>query len=183
MYRKIRKQKKNKIVKNKKTNKITNSTIQLWLTRILDSEGGYVNHPNDPGGETKWGISKRSYPHLDIASLTIEDASQIYKQDYLKPLHIEKLKDGVVFQLFDFAVNSGIRTAIKQIQKSLNITSDGVIGPITLKTINKKTESDIIMLLIAQRIKFYTSLKTFDTFGKGWMNRISKNLEYGAKDS
>lgn len=159
------------------------SLVEKWLIRILGHEGGYVNNPNDPGGETKWGISKRSYPHIDIPTLTVEDAAEVYLRDFLRPLKYDRYQDGVAFQLFDFAVNSGPQIAIRQLQKAIGVRVDGIIGNQTIGKINSMSESDLIMTLLAYRIKFMTRLKNWDDAGRGWMNRIANNLLYGAEDS
>ena len=82
--------------------------------RLMGNEGGYSNELNDPGGETKWGISKRSYPDLDIKNLTREQAKAIYLRDFWIRGAMDQLPPAVAFQVFDFAVNSGIETAIRK---------------------------------------------------------------------
>lgn len=151
--------------------------------RLIGHEGGYVNNPKDPGGETNWGISKRSYPNLDIKKLTREDARKIYRRDFWDRIKADKLPDGVAFQVFDFAVNSGIETAIRYLQRTVNVADDGYWGPISQAAADKMDESDMIMLLNAERLDFMTRLKNWDTFSKGWARRIAKNLKYGAEDS
>lgn len=151
--------------------------------RLIGHEGGYVNDPNDPGGETKWGISKRSYPHLIIRDLTREDAENIYRHDFWERINADKFPDGVAFQLFDFAINSGIETAIRYMQRALNVADDGYWGPISQKAADKATESDMIMKLNAERLDFMTRLKNWPNHGKGWARRIAQNLKYGAIDS
>lgn len=158
-------------------------SVEKWLIRILGHEGGYSDDPDDPGGETKWGISKRSYPHLDIKNLTVEDAAEIYKRDFLAPLKWERYADGVAYQILDFGVNSGPRTAIKRLQRELGVKDDGVVGPITIARINALSESDLIMILIAARIEYMTDLRNWPEHGRGWMRRMAKNLRYGAEDS
>lgn len=157
--------------------------IERWLVRILSSEGGYSNHKDDPGGETKWGISKRSYPSLDIKNLTVLDACEIYKRDYLEPLRWREYHEGVGFQLLDLAVNSGVRQAIKLLQKAIAVKQDGIIGPNTIRRLNSLSESDLIFLLLAERIDLLTDLPTWNSFGRGWMKRIASNLRYGAEDT
>lgn len=151
--------------------------------RLMGHEGGYVNDANDPGGETKWGISKRSYPDLDIKSLTREDARGIYREDFWDRIHADELHDGVAFQLFDFAVNSGIETAVREYQRALGVAPDGYWGPKTQSASTVKTESDAIMLLNAARLDFMTRLKNWPHHGRGWARRIANNLRYGAIDS
>ncbi len=88
--------------------------FDLAFDRLLGSEGGYVDDPSDPGGETNWGISKRAYPGVNVKALTRADAKLIYRQDFWNRIHADELDDGVAFQTFDFAVNSGIETAVRK---------------------------------------------------------------------
>ena len=157
--------------------------IQSWLVRILGHEGGYSDDRKDPGGETKWGISKRSYPSLNIKELTVESASEIYINDYLEPLKADNYEDGVAYQLLDFAVNSGVGTALRRIQMAVGVADDGHIGPATLGAMAKHSESDLIMLVLAQRIDYMTYLMNWPSHGKGWARRIATNLRHGAEDS
>ena len=151
--------------------------------RIIGHEAGYVNNPEDPGGETKWGISKRSYPHLDIFHLTREDAKRIYFDDFWMPVGLSSLPDGVIFQLFDFAINSGIQTAIRHFQKSLGVADDGHFGPISKLAASMRSESDMIMRLSAERLDFMTKLSNWPNASRGWARRIAQNLRYGSIDS
>jgi lysozyme family protein len=151
--------------------------------RLLGHEGGYVNHPNDPGGETNWGISKRTYPRTDIKNLTRAQARDIYFQDFWMPLHGDKLFDGVAFQLFDFAVNSGIQTAIRAYQRALGVADDGHFGAMSLAAANAASESDQIMGILAERLDFFTRLNGWDSFGRGWVRRVAADLRYGMQDS
>lgn len=151
--------------------------------RVLGHEEGYINNPDDPGGETKWGISKRSYPNVDIKNLTRLQAREIYFNDFWTRIHADKLPDGVAYQLFDFAVNSGIETAVRYLQRALNIADDGYWGPVSQAAADKTSESDIIMKLIAERLDFRTRSSKWDKFGKGWVRRDAQNLRYGALDS
>ena len=100
---------------------------------VLDLEGGYVDDPDDPGGETRWGISKRSYPNLDIKNLTKEAALDIYKRDFWdgSGALIEDIDQATAMVLFDMALNSGAKTAIKKLEETLHVAQDGVIGPQT----------------------------------------------------
>jgi lysozyme family protein len=155
----------------------------IAFDRLMGHEGGYVNDPRDPGGETKWGISKRTYPNLDIANLTRTDAKEIYRRDFWERIHADEMYDGVAYQALDFAVNSGIETAIRKLQKAVGAADDGYWGPVTRELIAGMSESDVIMLFAAERIEFFTFLTTFDRFGRGWMRRVAGNLRYGAQDS
>lgn len=158
-------------------------TYDNAFDRVIGHEAGYVNDPNDPGGETKWGISKRSYPHLIIKELTREDAYNIYKRDFWSRVKADKLPDGVAFQLFDFAINSSIETAIRYFQRALGVADDGFFGPISQFAADSSTEHDIIMKLNAERLDYMTRLSNWPHHGKGWARRIAQNLRYGALDS
>lgn len=162
-----------------------NEKVQVWLKRLVGSEGGYSNRnpKDDPGGETKWGISKRAYPKLDIKNLTVEHASQIYIRDYLTPFINAKLSDSTVFQMLDFAVNSGVVGATKVLQKELKLVSDGVLGPKSIAKILATSESDLVMLVTAARLDFMAGLKNWDANSKGWAHRLAQNLRYGAEDT
>jgi lysozyme family protein len=171
------------------------SLVVEWLERILGSEGGFTLDDTDPGnwtggdvgiGEllgTKYGISAAQYPHLDILNLTITDAARIYRDDYLKPLGVGRFRDGVAFQLFDLAVNSGPGRAIRLLQQAVGVVPDGEVGPITLAALRAREESDVIMLVVAARIDFMRRLSSWRHHGNGWMGRMAENLRYGALDS
>lgn len=149
----------------------------------MGHEGKYSNDLHDPGGETKWGISKRAYPNLVIKELTKEDAYNIYLRDFWNKINADTLPDGVSFQLFDFAVNSGIQTAIRYFQRALGVADDGYFGPISLAASSSMSETDMIMRLNAERLDFMTRLNNWPTFSKGWARRIAQNLRYGSIDS
>lgn len=151
--------------------------------RVIGHEGGYTSNPNDPGGETKWGISKRSYPRLIIKELTREQARDIYRNDFWNRLQGIALHNSVAFQLFDFAVNSGIETSIRYLQRAVKVADDGFWGPASSNALNSMSETDIIMNLNAERLDFMTRLNGWNTFGKGWARRIAQNLRFGSLDS
>jgi len=159
--------------------------IDLWLDRIFGHEGGYSNRDlqSDPGGETKWGISKRSYPNLDIKSLTKEDAISIYRNDFINPLNLEQYPLGVAFQLLDFAINSGPRTAIKQLQEAIKVPADGFVGPHTLAKLGVYSDADLCALIVAERLEFMAGLKNFKENAGGWVRRMASNLRYAATDT
>lgn len=158
-------------------------TFDEAFDRLMGHEGGYVNDPQDPGGETQWGISKRSYPTVDIKHLTREQAKEIYRRDFWNRVHGNDLPDGVSFQLFDYAVNSGVETAIRHLQRAVGVADDGHWGPLSQAAADLLSESDIIMRLNAERLTFMTGLMGWPRFGRGWARRIAQNLRYGAEDS
>lgn len=151
--------------------------------RLISNEGGYSNVPGDPGGETNWGISKRSYPGLDIADLTREDAKAIYRKDFWDRGRMEEYDPAIAFQAFDIAVNSGIETAVRILQRAAGVADDGHIGPVTVAAIKAKSTTDMLMLIIAERLDFWRKLTTWPQFGKGWAGRAAQDLRYAAQDS
>lgn len=157
-------------------------TVQNWLFRIVDHEGGY-SEDDKIGGPTKWGICKREYPHLNIRDLTVQDAEAIYRRDYLAPLRADLYEDGVAYQLLDFGVNSGPITAIKQLQEAVGVHPDGKVGPATIAALSARSESDLVMLLIAERLDYMASLKNWPENSRGWTRRMATNLRYAAADT
>jgi lysozyme family protein len=145
--------------------------------KLISHEGGYVNDPRDPGGETKFGISKRAYPQVDIKNLTLDAAKDIYKRDYWDRAQCDKLPPQVAYLLFDAAVNSGIGQATRFLQRAVNLADDGVIGPMTLAAVGRLDAEVISARFLGQRLEFMTKLTTWDTFGKGWARRIADQLK------
>lgn len=143
---------------------------------LVGHEGGYVNHADDPGGETKYGISKRQYPHLDIAGLTLSDAKEIYRRDYWDRARLEEMPYRCRFDIFDAAVNHGIGTSIRFAQRAVEVADDGHVGPVTLKAIQQMHPTRFISLFNAHRLHFFTKLSTWDSFGRGWARRVADNL-------
>ena len=152
------------------------------LKMLLHHEGGYVNHPSDPGGETNLGVTKKVYQEWggtkDMKDLTVEDVAPIYKKNYWNRCKCYDLESCVDWAVFDWAVNSGTGRAAKAIQKFCGASQDGAIGPKTLALIGKQNTQYVIEEFGKIRQDFYESLKTFDTFGKGWTRR---NKETTAK--
>jgi lysozyme family protein len=151
--------------------------------RLFGNEGGYVDNPADPGGETNYGISKRSYPDVDIKNLTRDGAKAIYLRDFWNPLKADALDDGLIFQVFDFAVNSGIQTAIRKLQKAIGVADDGHFGPQSQNALHDMTTTDVIFRFVAERLDFWTSLSTWAEFGRGWARRARDDLRYAAQDA
>lgn len=139
---------------------------------ILHHEGGYVNDPNDPGGETKWGISKASFPHLDIASLTKSEASQIYRQKYWDRCKCDELPKSLRLIVFDCAVNQGAHYAITLLQEAAGSPADGIIGPNTLSRIGSCNEFELLTKFVQKRKDRYFKNPNFDRYGKGWIGRL-----------
>jgi len=146
---------------------------------LLEHEGGFVNHPDDPGGITNLGVTKKVYEgwvdrevtEQEMRDLTKEDVAPIYKSNYWDRCKCNSLESGLDFTIFDWAVNSGPGRAAKALQKSVGATEDGAIGPATLALVSNNGVENLIEDVSRQRQLFYENLKTFDTFGRGWTRR------------
>ena len=151
--------------------------FETSFNALIGVEGGYVNDPNDPGGETKFGISKRAYPNLDITNLTIDDAKAIYLRDFWDKCGCDSLPSPVNFNVFDTAVNSGVREASKILQETLGVTVDGSIGPGTRAAILNFTPNKLAVVFEANRLVFMTTCSAWPNDGKGWARRVADNLK------
>ena len=154
------------------------------LALMLAHERGYVDHPKDPGGRTNLGVTQRVWEEWvghevdekQMRALTPEVVAPLYKRKYWDAVRADDLMDGVDYCVFDVAVNSGPGRAIKFLQNCVGSTPDGGFGPVTLAAV-KKAEEDpgrLIELYCAKRLEFLQSLKTFETFGKGWSRRVQE---------
>lgn len=159
------------------------SRFPVYIERVLGHEGGYVNHPADPGGETQWGIAKASYPNVDIKALTRAQAVEIYRRDFWERVHAEELPPALGFQALDAAVNHGTGNAVRWLQRAAGVADDGFFGPVSRAAIKAASENDLLLRFNAVRLDFYTRLSTWPTFGKGWARRIAGNLLYAAEDN
>jgi lysozyme family protein len=157
--------------------------FEVAVSRCLSHEGGYVNDINDPGGETNWGISKRSYPDLDIARLTRDDAIAIYKRDFWDAVKADGLPSSVVFQLFDFAINSGVNTAIRYFQRAIGVADDGYWGSHSQSVADSTSETDMLLGINAERLDFMRRLKNWKYYGAGWAARVAENLRHAKTDN
>ena len=155
--------------------------FEKCLEMLLHHEGGYVNHPKDPGGETNLGVTKRVYEEWggtkDMKSLTVEDVAPIYKTKYWDLVKGDDLPHGVDWCTFDWAVNSGASRSAKAIQKIVGANPDGVIGPKTLALIAKQDPRFMVQEFFKLRQDFYESLDTFETFGRGWTTRNKETTD------
>ena len=161
---------------------------------LIGHEGGYTTNPKDAGNwtggkqgvgvnkGTKYGIAANSYPNLDIKNLTLDQAKAIYKRDYWDKVKGDQLPPSLAFHVFDMAVNSGVSRGIKLLQKTIGTNEDGIIGPKTLAAVNVMNANHAIQIYNANRLQFYTSLRDFTTFGKGWVNRVANNLKLGSNN-
>ncbi len=140
---------------------------------VVGVEGGYVNDPRDPGGETIYGITKRDHPDLWVSGRpSIEQAKARYRQQYWDPVKADQLPWPLAMFVFDAAVNQGVATAVKLLQKSLNVAQDGVLGNNTLAAIRKSNQTELCGLFLADRALRYTGTRNFDVYGRGWFKRL-----------
>lgn len=146
------------------------------FSKLIGNEGGYVNDPKDPGGETKYGISKRSYPGEDIANLTLDRAKEIYKRDFWAPVGCDAVPDELKFDLFDTAVNSGVQAALKLLQRACGEHDDGVLGPLTLQAVQSVPAARLRARFAGHRLHLMTGLPTWERFGRGWAHRVAIGL-------
>lgn len=137
---------------------------------VIGEEGGYVRDPADPGGETKFGISKRAFPALDIAALTLDDAKAIYCVDYWVPLRCAEMPWRWALALFDAQINQGAGS-VRRAQLALGATIDGDIGPKTL-ALMAKAPVDVHRRFLALRAEAYFRQPNFASFGHGWLERL-----------
>lgn len=134
-------------------------------------EGGYVNDPHDPGGETKCGISKRAYPDLDIANLTDDAIAAIYYRDYWCKAHCDDISENIRLPMFDCAVNQGVGTAIHLLQRLVRVEQDGRFGPATAARTAILSNRNVAEFL-AIRARRYTESSNFGIYGTGWLTRL-----------
>ena len=148
---------------------------------MLKSEGGFVNHPKDPGGMTNLGVTKRVWEEWvgresnekEMRSLTPAMVEPLYKRKYWDVCRCDDLPEGLDYLVFDFAVNAGPGRSIKTLQSAVGTTPDGIIGPKTLAAVRAIDPHELIEKFSVAKTEFYESLPTFATFGRGWLNRVA----------
>lgn len=158
----------------------------LVMQWILASEGGYVNHPKDPGGATNFGVTQRTYdawrwrkqlPARSVRQITMDEVHAIYAEGYLDRVRFDDLPAGVDYAVADYAVNSGPGRAIKELQRLLRVADDGVIGPITMTALDRAHPARLIHDLCTARMAFLRRLRHWPTFGRGWTRRVMGDEE------
>lgn len=170
------------------------NNFDLAIERVLSHEGGYINDPKDSGGETKFGISKRSYPNEDIASLTRERACEIYRRDFWGKLGLNELPYPVALVVFDAAVNHGLAPAASFLQAAYNslkvgdtLKADGNLGPVTRLAVcawvggDRNREQIMAREVLLERTAFYALLYKavgYPAYIRGWLNRVRSLREY-----
>jgi lysozyme family protein len=156
------------------------------LDMVLKHEGGFVNHPEDPGGATNKGITQKTYAEFlerpledvdELKEISDEHVRLIYKKGYWDKVKADELPSGVDFCTFDWAVNSGPARSARYLQKIVGAEQDGAIGPMTLSKVSAFSPQQIINTMSKEREEFYKNLKTFEFFGKGWLRRNEETRE------
>jgi lysozyme family protein len=159
--------------------------FEKCLEKLLKHEGGFVNHPKDPGGMTNLGVTKRVYEEWvgrevteqEMRDLTPEDVAPIYKKNYWDAVKGDDLPAGVDWACFDWCVNSGRKRPSKALQRAVGAIPDGAIGPATLAKVTEALPKNVVLAIHDDRQAFYERLSTFGTFGKGWTRRNKETLE------
>ena len=165
-----------------------NSNFDKSLTELLKHEGGYVNHPQDPGGRTNHGVTQdvwedwidRAVSEAEMKALTPAKVAPLYREMYWDRIKGDKLPSGVDYCVFDAAVNSGVSRAAKWLQTTVGAVADGMIGEQTLKLVMLTNHQMLIDKYSAIRLEFLKGRSTWPTFGKGWERRV-KEVETTAK--
>ena len=159
---------------------MSQNNFKECLALVLKSEGGWVNNPADPGGETNLGVTKRvweeyvGHPVESLKKLTKEDVAPLYELKYWRPCYGEVLPRGLDFVVFSMGVNAGPGRSVKLLQQSIGCVPDGVIGPTTRGLISSSNPATLIAKFSESRREYYRALKTFPIFGKGWLARVDK---------
>lgn len=148
---------------------------------LLKHEGDYVDHPSDPGGRTRFGVTeavaRRSGYQGDMRSFPLDWAKRIYKSLYWDAVRADELPPMVRYAAFDGAVNSGPAQSIKWLQRAVGAKDDGVLGPVTLGLVREADQEKLLRQLLATRLRFMSGLSNWPAFGRGWARRICDLLE------
>ena len=156
--------------------------FETCLKSVLHHEGGYVNHPADPGGMTNLGVTKRVWEEWvghevdekTMRGLTPEIVGSMYKAKYWDKVKGDDLPAGVDYCVFDAAINSGPGRAAKWLQAAVGVEPDGGIGPKTLQAVAKMDANELVSAYNDRRLSFLHDLPTWDTFGMGWARRVAE---------
>lgn len=147
---------------------------------VLKHEGGFANHPKDPGGATMKGVTLATFQKYkpgasvaDLKAISDDMLNRIYRDGYWSKVRGDQLPSGLDYAVFDFAVNSGPSRAARYLQGLLGVEQDGIIGPKTLNALAGRDVKDLVNALCDARLAFLKGLKTWGTFGKGWASRVA----------
>lgn len=149
------------------------TAFDACFAAVIGAEGGYVNDPNDSGGETKYGVSRASYPNVDIPNLTLDGAKAIYLRDFWIKMHCDELPPPLSLLLFDSAINNGPRRAALFLQAAAGVPQDGIVGPQTIEAAKRKTLVSLLTEFQALRILYQMTSPKVTLYGLGWARRLS----------
>ena len=166
--------KRRKMSNNNNTTGANRDEFMKYVRVIIDYEGGYTNHPTDRGGETKYGITKKDYPNLDIANLTIPQAVEIYYADYWQKGRANMVASHLRFFYFDTCVNMGIGGAVRTMQRAAKVKVDAILGPVTSAASKNLSLETYKNYRYARYKAIVDRDATQKVFWEGWMNRLNK---------
>ena len=156
-------------------------TFDEAFVELLEHEGGFSDHKDDPGGKTQYGITEAVAREVgyrgDMRDLPVDLAKRIYLERYWKPVRGDELPDAVRYIVFDAAVNSGPKQSIMWLQRALGVNDDGILGPKTMAALSAAPSEAIYRRLLGQRLRMQAALPTWPAFGRGWARRIAALLE------
>jgi lysozyme family protein len=158
------------------------ATYEVALKRLLAHEGGYSNHPSDPGGPTKFGITIHDYRNYvkpnataaDVRAMRVDEAKAIYRSKYWDAVRGDELPAGLDYAVFDYGVNSGTVRAIRVLRRLVGFPEKGLVTNALLAAVRKRDAADLIARLSDERLAFLKQLKTWPVFGRGWARRVAE---------
>lgn len=149
--------------------------------KLLGHEGDYSDHPNDPGGATRWGVTQRVARENgysgDMRVYPVDLAKQVYRAQYWNAVRAEDMPTEIRYALFDAAVNSGVGQAVRWLQRAVGVADDGKIGSVTMLAVSNANADLVSRKMLAQRLRFMTDLKNWPSFSRGWARRIADLME------
>jgi len=171
----------------KKERFMNKTKFDIYFDRLIGHEGGYVNDPYDPGGETNWGITKRVATEFGyigpMSAMKRKQARVLYRKFFWEKYKMDIFPKCLAFQLFDACVNHGHENMIRMLQRAVDVVDDGLWGKHSQQALMQIPMEDVVMLFISERLRFFTKLKKFDKYGRGWTRRVATDLRYAASDN
>lgn len=156
-------------------------TFDDAFRKVLGVEGDYSDHPADPGGKTRFGVTEsvaRAAGYTgDMRALPVDFARSIYRRMYWESVRADDLPPALRYAVFDAAINSGVKQSVKWLQRAVGVSDDGVVGPQTIIMARAAHPDRVMRRMLAQRLRFMTDLKTWPSFSRGWARRVAEILE------
>jgi lysozyme family protein len=155
--------------------------FDVAFAKVLQVEGDFSDHPDDPGGKTRFGITEAVAREVgykgDMRELPVDLAKRIYRAKYWDEIQADFLPAGIRYPMFDAAVNSGPRQAVRWLQRAVGVADDGILGPRTMAAAGALSADSVRMRILAQRLRFMANLPNWPAFSRGWARRICDMLE------